>query len=331
MSQEIALPPVTRTEQGDERRNGIEIELNGLTLDRLAEVVSDQLQLKIKQSSRYERTLTGDDAGDWIVEVDFRLLKEMGQKERDNGDIADDMAVFAEDTLSRLADHVVPLELVSPPLPMSRMTEVNKLVEVLREKGAQGTSARAINAFGLQFNPEVPSTDPKTIVRYLKAFLCLEEWLIQHSEVNLTRKFTSYVAPFPKAYINKVIAAGYQPSQTELIDDYIDHNPTRNRSLDCLPLFMHLNKQQVRERCKDPLIKSRPTFHYRLPNCEIHLPEWGIHLAWQDWLQVEQLAGDEDRLHACCKAYQRFLNNPLKRWFGSWEKQLKQEWLTTDD
>lgn len=160
MSQEIALPPVTRTEQGDERRNGIEIELNGLTLDRLAEVVSDQLQLKIKQSSRYERTLTGDDAGDWIVEVDFRLLKEMGQKERDNGDIADDMAVFAEDTLSRLADHVVPLELVSPPLPMSRMTEVNKLVEVLREKAHKepqhGQLMPSVYSLTLKFQAPTP-------------------------------------------------------------------------------------------------------------------------------------------------------------------------------
>jgi len=327
----IQQPPVTTTASGEQRRIGVEIELNGLSLDRLAEVCAKNLSLKIKQSSRYERLLTGDDAGDWRVEVDFQLLKKMGEKDRSKGDISDDIKVLAEDALSRMSDQVVPLELVSPPLPMQRLDEIQSLTADLRQAGAQGTSARAINAFGLQFNPEVPSTDTDVLVRYLKAFLCLADWLVQRSKINLTRKLTSYVDPFPSDYVRQLMDSRYQPDQRQFISDYIDANPTRNRALDCLPLLLHLDHDYVRERCPDPLIKSRPTFHYRLPNCEIHLSGWGIHHAWHDWLEVERLAEDSARLEACCKAYKKYLTNPFQRWFGQWHKQIEKHWLKHDN
>jgi hypothetical protein len=43
-----------------------------------------------------------------------------------------------------------------------------------------------------------------------------------------------------------------------------------------LPLFAFLDEDRVRAKLDDPLIKSRPTYHYRLPNTDFHKPNWGI-------------------------------------------------------
>ena len=70
-----------------------------------------------------------------------------------------------------------------------------------------------------------------------------------------------------------------------------------------LPLFAHVDDTRVRAAIDDPLIKARPTLHYRLPNCEIDREHWGIHLAWRDWLEVEKLAADRARLDRWCAHY----------------------------
>jgi hypothetical protein len=80
------------------------------------------------------------------------------------------------------------------------------------------------------------------------------------ADINLTRRITSYIDPFPIEYVRKVIAPAYRPDLGTLIDDYLEHNPTRNRALDLLPLFLHLDEERVRAITDDPLIKPRPTF-----------------------------------------------------------------------
>jgi len=87
----------------------------------------------------------------------------------------------------------------------------------------------------------------------------------------------------------------------------------------------------VRAVAHDPLIKPRPAFHYRLPDCEIHLPDWGLHIAWHDWLEVEALADDAGRLRGCCAAYREFLDRPLQRLFGDWPEAVAGHWLATNE
>lgn len=321
------MPPWTTNPEGRERRVGVELEMNGLTLDNLARLVAQHLGAAIEDKGRYERALTGDPAGDWGVELDFDLLKRMGREERDTASFAGEVEQSAEEALKWLAEHLVPLELVSPPLPLSRLHEVETLIELLRDAGARGTSHRLLNAFGMQFNPEIPDTAPSVLTAYLKAFLCFYDWLYERASINVSRRVTTYIDPFPGDYVRKVVNPDYWPDQDTLIDDYLTDNPTRNRALDCLPLFMHLDESRVRRATDDPLIKPRPTFHYRLPDCEIDLPAWGMHLAWNDWVAVEALAADSARLADCCRAYSRFLENPLRRWLGNWQKMLESRWL----
>lgn len=323
----IKQPPWLKNAEGQTRRVGVELEISGLELDALAGCVAEFLGLKVETAGRYERLLKGDVAGDWTVELDFDLLKKLGREPR----LADipvvDLSRTAEELLAWAAELLVPLEIISPPLPLTRLDEVEALIERLRDAGAKGTSDSVINAFGMQFNPELPSYEPKLITAALKAFLCLYDWLFERADIDLSRRVTSYVNPFPAGYVEKVIAADYRPDLAALIDDYLAYNPTRNRALDMLPLFMFLDEKRVRAKADDVLIKARPTFHYRLPDCDIHKPEWGLYVAWNDWVEVERLAADDQRLEACCAAYLEYLDDPLQRLFGNWAATVEREWL----
>lgn len=323
----LVPPPWLNNADGNPRRVGVELEISGLKLDMLADQVADFLGLRVETAGRYERVLVGDPDGDWIVELDFDLLKKMGREPREQGSMAADVAVAAEDLLRWVAESLVPLEVVSPPLPLKRLDEFESLIGRLRQAGAKGTSDSAINAFGMQFNPELPSFKPEFIAASLKAFVCLYEWIFDRADIDLSRRLTSYVDPFPSSYVKKIIAADYWPNLACLIDDYLADNPTRNRALDMLPLFAFLDEDRVRAKADDVLIKARPTFHYRLPDCDIHKADWGLYVAWNDWVQVERLAADERRLKACCAAYQSHLDSTVERFLGDWSETVEREWL----
>jgi hypothetical protein len=81
-----------------------------------------------------------------------------------------------------------------------------------------------------------------------------------------------------------------------LIDDYLDASPSRNRELDMLPLFAHLDHDRVRARLPYEKISARPTFHYRLPDSRVDDPAWTIAADWNRWVEVERLACDPARL-----------------------------------
>lgn len=324
----LRWPPTRKNASGDPRRVGVELEMNGLTLEQLSAEVARHLGLEIRpRGGRYERALTGDPAGEWRVEFDFDLLKKLGREQRDASTLAGELGDSAEEALKWLAESLVPMELISPPLPMNRLGEVETLIERLRESGCKGTSDRLVNAFGMQFNPEVPDTQATVVVRYLKAFACLYEWLQGRADINISRQVTNYIDPYPKSYCRRLVAEDYWPDQATMIDDYLEENPTRNRALDMLPLFAFLDETRVRQSVGDTLVKARPTFHYRLPNCEIDHPDWNLSIAWNDWVEVERLAEDDTRLAGCCRAYYDFLADPVDRWFGDWVKQLEDEWL----
>jgi hypothetical protein len=322
------LPPWQKTAEGQLRRVGVELEMNGLELDEIARLAAEFLGCTVKTTSRYERSLRGDPAGEWIVELDFALLKKMGREERIASDLGDEIRGSAEDVIKWFANGLVPHELVSPPLPLNRLGEVDELIAYLREAGAKGTGDRATNAFGMQFNPEVPACKANIISAYLKAFLCLFDWLSVRADINMTRRLTSYVDPFPGPYVKKLVQTDYWPDMAGLIDDYLEANPTRNRALDMLPLFKHIDEQRVLAKVSDELIKSRPTFHYRLPDCLIDQPGWGVHIAWNDWVEVERLAADPQRLEKCCRAYAVYLDKSVGRLLHNWEDEVQQKWLS---
>lgn len=323
----LADPPWQKNAEGLPRRCGVEIEMNGVTLDHVTQLLSKTFSLSVSAPGRYERLLSGDPAGDWVVELDFDLLKKMGRQEHERETFSGELNDSAEALLKKVSLPLVPLEIVTPPLPLDRLIEVEKLIVALRHIGARGTSDQLTNAFGMQFNPEIHSKDPHQLSAFIKAFLCCYEWLYERSKVNLMRRMTRFAEPFPRSYVLKVIDLDYWPDQAVLIDDYLADNPTRNRALDCLPLFAYLDESRVMSVIDDQLVKPRPTWHYRLPNCEIDRADWGLYVAWNDWVLIEKLAANEETLKNCCLAYHVFLSNPVDRLMGNWVDEFDQRWL----
>ncbi|MFU8817041.1 MAG: amidoligase family protein [Pseudomonadales bacterium] len=323
----LPLPPKPFTRDGRLRRLGVELEMGGLDVEVLSAVVAEHVGGRAEVISRYEHRIDGDPAGPWQVELDFAYLKLRGRERAaaDEG-LAGQLDEAMEEVLAAGSQAIVPMEVVSPPLPLDRLHEVERLIARLRRAGARGTRDGLVFAFGLHLNPELPDTESVTIVRYLKAFVCLYDWLKAEARVDVLRRITVYIDHYPTRYVRKLVQRDYQPDQPQLIDDYLADNPTRNRALDMLPLFAFLDGDRVRGVVDDARIKGRPTLHYRLPNCEIDRADWGLENDWRRWLQVEHLAADPVRLDDLCSAYRAHLDKPLSGLMDSWAERVE-AWL----
>jgi hypothetical protein len=138
-----------------------------------------------------------------------------------------------------------------------------------------------------------------------------------YERTDLSRRVTPYINHFGEDYIRLVLDANYEPDQEQLIADYLRFNPTRNRSLDMLPLFCHLNEDQVREAIDDDRVNARPTFHYRLPNCDIDDPDWNLNVPIEMWMAVEAFAYHKD-LQKVCDEYLVKQDSLLPTFASTW-------------
>lgn len=314
-----ASPPLAHTNNGDVRRLGVELEFTGMELADVSRLVADVFDGEIESDSDYEEVVDTRELGRFSIELDFEYLKTRGRTEAPaDGGLIENIEQLSEQAIAAIAWRVVPLEVVTPPIPLDRLADIDTLVSRLRAAGALGTSQSPIYAFGLHLNPEMPSLDAKTVLAYLQAFLCLHDWLVEREKVDLSRRLTPYVNAFPDEYVTRVLAADYTPVLDELVDDYLASNADRNRALDLLPLFAHLDEARVRRAIDDPRIKARPTLHYRLPDCRIDDEDWGVHSAWSHWVVVEEFAADSAARAALCAAYLQHLDRGLTALLEPW-------------
>ncbi|KPQ04117.1 MAG: putative amidoligase enzyme [Idiomarinaceae bacterium HL-53] len=300
-----------KTAQGNLRKVGVEIEFGNLTLEEAAQCLREFIanscgQSTQKTTGRYELEIEGDKAGVWKIELDYGYLKKLGREK-----LVTEWEEALEKGLAWVAEQVVPIEIISPPLNIERLPDLESLLSNLRALGAEGSSKEPHYAFGLQLNPELPELTSACILKYLRAFFCLSEWLVADNDTDWSRKLTSFAAPFPSEYEEVLLDPGYSPSLDELIQDYLATNPTRNRALDLLPLFKELSPELVTKAVNDERIKARPTFHYRLPSCEIHREDWGLFSVWNPWAHVERLAENEELLAATMTTKRRYRSETI--------------------
>ncbi len=324
----IPGPPHPLTQERAERRIGFELEYAGVQPEQALASIQAEYGGDIRQSTEFEYEVRGTELGNFRLELDADYFKQKArEEEKDNSsDDGKDWQRWSKDLLSAAAQLVVPWEIVTDPIPLSCLHRLDPLCAELRANGALGTRHSVLYAFGVHLNPELPDLTAETVLGYLRAYFCLYDWLHERETVDMTRKITPYIDPFPKQYVLRVIAEGYQPDRSGLIDDYLQHNPTRNRSLDMLPLFAYLDKQRVLDAVDDPRIKPRPTLHYRLPNSDVDRSGWSLLSPWRDWLQVEFLAADSDRLRAVCDAFMEDLGRLTRDLDGRWARD-SQKWL----
>ena len=93
----------------------------------------------------------------------------------------------------------------------------------------------------------------------MKAFVCLFDWLVWQDNVDPVRRLTPYIKRFPPDYEAHLADPEYWPSWDELITDYLEWNPSRNRALDMLPLFSEIDAEKIKSEVDDSLIKAEMT------------------------------------------------------------------------
>lgn len=306
----VAMPPRTTTADGRDRRIGVELEFAAMSANAGAQLVRSLFGGTIEEEDPHRYHITKTRLGDFTSELDtqfaHRAVGEPMRSELPSESLAQLLAEFRDEfrrVYGDVSSLVVPCEIVCPPIAMSNLFELDRLVEALTQAGAQGTRASPFFAFGSQLNPEIATQDADWLVAVFKAYLLMSDWLRAVMAIDPTRQLTAFADPFPMHYAMKVVDPGYWPRLGEFIDDYVDHNPTRNRELDMLPLFAWLDRDRVHRSITDSRIKPRPTFHYRLPDANFGEPGWTLGLEWRRWLVVERLAEHPEKLNAMGAAF----------------------------
>jgi hypothetical protein len=289
-------PPVRENAEGRLRTVGVEVEFGALSARQGAAALAAALGGFVVEEDAHALIVRGSALGDLMVEIDTRYA----HPQRHPGTRWGRLGRAGAARLGSAARAFVPRELVTGPVPLDRLALVQRAVEALHRAGAQETWPIA---FGLHFNPEPPRLDAETIAAILKAFLLLNDWLRRESRPRRLSHRLGFGRNYPAAYMRRVIAADYWPDLDELMDDYLTANPTRNRDLDLLPLFLHFDARRVRARVPEEKIGSRAALHYRLPTARVSQPGWSIAPDWNRWVAVERLAADRARLEDLAAAY----------------------------
>lgn len=321
MAQTFHLPPRLHNARGDVRKAGFELEYAGVDLEQSARVVIGVFGGIQTVDSTFTRSVqTG--LGRFGVEIDTRLLKDKTYEAplRAVGiDPATTDLQWLEDALLGTFSTLVPIEIATPPIPIDQLQPLDILRQRLADAKARGTRASILYAFGMHINPEIPSDDPADLLDVLRAFLLLHPWIKEKAEVDITRRISPYINPFPDAYARLVLRDDYRVTRERLIDDYLAYNPTRNRALDLLPVLAHLDADRVRARVDDPLlVKPRPAFHYRLPNCMIDEADWSLAREWNLWVLVERVAADRELLAHMSRTFLEADRTSLKPFVDRW-------------
>lgn len=321
-SMRIATPPVAQNEAGEIRRVGVEVEFAGLSSEQAASMVQKSFGGNIKGGDTpFVFSVVDTRWGDFRIELDTRVV----HPEKDLGDVLEEgpLPVSEDGTevvravdgqvrewIGKASAGVVPTEIVSPPIPWDELGDLTPLLEALRLGGAKGTDESFAYSFGVHLNPEVARQDVGYLLAVLRAYVLLSDWLRAQIDVNPTRKILPHIDPFPGEYAAQILAVDYDPDLATLIRDYFALNPTRNRELDMLPVFCHLDAETLASLTDDERIKGRPTFHYRLPDANLSDADWTIVEDWNRWVVVERLAADAENLRRLADDHLKHANRP---------------------
>jgi Putative amidoligase enzyme len=331
------LPGRTKNDEGKVRRVGFELEFSGPSVEVVSNIVINEFGGRVETDGRFTQRVVGTDWGTFRVEVDSAVLKDARYLDllwssaipRDKSAVARMMESGLEHVIKGMASQFVPCEIVTPPFPIDRLAPLESLRRRLMRRHAESTRAAIHRAFGLHINAEVPSFAVGDLLNHLRAFLLLYDWLVEAGQVDFTRRLTPYVEDFPEVYRRLVLDPSYNPVFSRFRDDYLVANPTRNRPLDLTPLLALLDEDAVNERVQDAhLVSPRPTFHYRLPNCQVDEPRWSIAEEWNRWVLVERLANASHSLERLMLAYLQLSPTPMnlhrRHWLDGMSRWLEE-------
>ena len=304
MTEFYLLPPVLYDNRGNMRRAGFEFEFGNLPIAKASTALQTALGGELETISPFEAVIHDSQVGRLKIERDADLLKSRRYLkllsavglDAKPGSLVHEL----ETNLDSASRTLVPCEVVTDPIRLDRLEQLDTLVATLNQLGAEGTQDSLVYAFGLHINASLPAPDPSTVLRYIQAFLLLNGWILDQANTDRTRRYlTRYIDPFPQEYMELSLDNSYQPDAGRLVEDYMRFNPTRNRGLDMLPILSGLNPEAVHSGLNPDevrLVKARPAFHYRLPDCKVNEPGWTVAAPWNRWIYIETLASDRTLL-----------------------------------
>lgn len=333
---EFNRPPVLHNAEGNVRTAGFELEFANVDIDKSIQIIQELYGGEVHKKHRFNQDVKNTALGDFSVMIDIRLLNEKSYQkvlEKFNVNLQDfqfgenNLEYEVESTMENMLSKVIPYEITTPPVPVTDVHQFDKLRLALHENNATGTKSSLTNAFATHINMEIPSTNTETILRYMRAFFLLYPWIFRKSEVDIARRVSTFISPFPAKYAEMVVNPYYQPDLETLIDEYHVYNPDRNRPLDMYPLFAYLREEQIHNFPDLGKVNARPTFHYRLPNSLINQEDWSLAHVWNYWILIEELANDKKRLQEMSDEYLSLRRSTLMGFENKWTKKTE-KWLS---
>ncbi|SNT23022.1 amidoligase family protein [Tropicimonas sediminicola] len=300
------VPKVRSLGPADRRRVGVEIEFGGLSPEAAAACVADVLGGRPERLGPGNWWVSGGRHGDVKIYLDTAWRP------------SEDSALARAGV--ELGRSVVPVEIVTEPLPQSALPEVGVLIGSLDEAGAEGTEAGLLRGYGLHLNIEL--ADPEEgadMARIALAYGLLEGWLRHRDPLDTGRRMLPFVDPWPTSLTADLAAEWPDLDRQGLLEALHRHISSRNYGLDLLPAWASVAREDfTRWMPEDSSVTARPAYHYRLPDCRIGSPGWSLAYEWNRWVLIERLAADSRRLTALCHAWWLTREAPLVPDRGEW-------------
>lgn len=286
--------PQIHTHDGSVRKVGIEIEFSGIKLIEAVDAVAAYFGGTVKKKSAYTYIVASEKYGDFIIECDSSFLKDRQIKnwlESIGIRIPKKINKRIDKELSEMSDIIVPNEVTTPPFQCTDLKKFENLTDLLSDlKAKSDHTPISLAPCGLHINVEAIEISTREILPILQSFILHYDRLVER--VDTIRRLAPYITDYPRKYKKLIMASSYLPSTRQLFIDYLKHNPTRNRALDLTPIIAHYDRGLIDEtpKIEKNLIKARPAFHYRLPNCHLEDQRWKFHQEWNEWVKLEETA-----------------------------------------
>ncbi|MEO0771959.1 MAG: amidoligase family protein [Pseudomonadota bacterium] len=274
--------PVTRTEADEPRRVGCEVEFAGLDEQDVAQALKSRLGGQIDQENEHVFHLKNTSIGGLKIALDTALPK--------------DPDTAAARAVTGLLAKVVPVEIVTPPLPFEDVTVFSDALDGLATQGAVGSQNGMLYGFGVHLNVELPGLAHPHTYRTIRAFAALEPVLREVYPINLTRRVMPFIKTWPDGFVQELFERRPM-TLMQVMAMAANHIASRNYALDLFPMFKEGAPRAFEAFFPhDTATKARPSFHFRLPDSRVGEQGWSLLEAWTMWRLIEDVAQDDQVL-----------------------------------